>query len=79
MSFLNMVCLTVVLAFSFLRRKTDFYTGAQRGQAETLLVEKSRRHEKLAMVKIEEENKGGSQEKGEWGDYLWYSGAKDLN
>lgn len=43
--------------FSFLRRKTDFYTGAQRGQAETLLVEKSRRHEKLAMVKIEEENK----------------------
>jgi len=41
--------------FSFLRRKTDFYTGAKPGEAARLINEKSAAHEKIALSKINEE------------------------
>lgn len=41
--------------FSFLRRKTDFYTGAKPGEASQLVIEKSAEQEKVALSKINEE------------------------
>jgi len=41
--------------FSFLRRKTDFYTGAKPGEAGRLVTEKSAAQEKIALSKVNEE------------------------
>jgi len=41
--------------FSFLRRKTDFYTGAKPGEAGRLVTEKSAVQEKIALSKVNEE------------------------
>jgi len=43
--------------FSFLRRKTDFYTGAKPGEARKLILEKSKVHEDLALKSAEEVKK----------------------
>jgi len=48
--------------FSFLRRKTDFYTGAQPGEAARLVAEKSAAHEKIALSKINEEKERRDRE-----------------
>ena len=40
--------------FSFLRRKTDFFTGAARGSAEGIILKKFREHEAIAMKNIKE-------------------------
>lgn len=48
--------------FSFLRRKTDFYTGAKPGEAASLVAEKSAVHEKIAMSKINEEKERRERE-----------------
>ena len=37
--------------FSFLARKTDFYTGGGKGKAETILMEKFKKYEKQALDK----------------------------
>lgn len=37
--------------FSFLARKTDFYTGGEKGQAQRILLEKFKRHEENALEK----------------------------
>ncbi len=37
--------------FSFLARKTDFYTGGGKGKAETILMEKFKKYEKQALEK----------------------------
>lgn len=41
--------------FSFLRRKTDFYTGAKPGEAGRLVTEKSAAQEKIALSKVNED------------------------
>lgn len=41
--------------FSFLARKTDFYTGGGKGKAETTLLEKFKKYEKLALDKHNKE------------------------
>jgi len=48
--------------FSFLRRKTDFYTGAKPGEAARLVADKSAQHEKIAMSKINEEKERREKE-----------------
>jgi len=48
--------------FSFLRRKTDFYTGAKPGEAARLIAEKSAAHEKLSLTKINEEKERREKE-----------------
>ncbi|XP_060601117.1 nuclear migration protein nudC-like isoform X2 [Ruditapes philippinarum] len=37
--------------FSFLARKTDFYTGGQKGESEKMILSKFRKHEKVALEK----------------------------
>jgi len=41
--------------FNFLARKTDFYVGGPKGQAEKMLLEKFRKYEKIAMDKHQKE------------------------
>jgi len=41
--------------FSFLARKTDFYHGGPKGQAQATLLEKFKKYEKIALVKHEKE------------------------
>lgn len=41
--------------FSFLARKTDFYHGGPKGQAQATLLEKFKKYEKLALVKHQKE------------------------
>lgn len=41
--------------FSFLSRKTDFYSGGNKGQPEKLILENFRRHQKIAETKIAKE------------------------
>lgn len=48
--------------FSFLRRKTDFYTGAKPGEAGRLVAEKSATHEKIALSKITEDKERKERE-----------------
>jgi len=48
--------------FSFLRRKTDFYTGAKPGEAARLVAEKSAGQEKIALSKINEEKERRERE-----------------
>ena len=43
--------------FSFLCRKTDFYTGGNPGQAETMLMEKLRKHQEIALKVKNEKDK----------------------
>lgn len=37
--------------FSFLARKTDFYTGGEKGKAQRLILEKFKKHEEIALEK----------------------------
>lgn len=48
--------------FSFLRRKTDFYTGAKPGEAARLVAEKSAAQEKIALSRITEEKERKERE-----------------
>ncbi|XP_046848801.1 nuclear migration protein nudC-like [Xenia sp. Carnegie-2017] len=48
--------------FGFLGRKTDFFTGANRGQAEKIILDKFKEHEKKA-VKAKEKEKREQEEK----------------
>lgn len=41
--------------FSFLARKTDFYVGGPKGQAEKMLLEKFKKHEKVAIERNKKE------------------------
>jgi hypothetical protein len=41
--------------FSFLARKTDFYHGGPKGQAQTILLEKFKKYEQLALEKHKKE------------------------
>jgi hypothetical protein len=41
--------------FNFLARKTDFYVGGPKGQAEKMLLEKFRKYERIAMDKHQKE------------------------
>eukprot|EP00794_Sanderia_malayensis_P000285 gene285-911_t len=43
--------------FSFLRRKTDFFTGAEKGSAEKLVMKILKDHESIALRKRKEEDK----------------------
>ncbi|KAL4233266.1 hypothetical protein ACF0H5_007950 [Mactra antiquata] len=40
--------------FSFLARKTDFYTGGKKGEAEKMILERFRKYEKVALQKQEQ-------------------------
>merc|ERR1712202_86246 len=37
--------------FGFLRKKTDFFTGGRRNEAESMVLDKFRKHQKLAKEK----------------------------
>lgn len=41
--------------FSFLARKTDFYTGGPKGEAFNIMTEKFKKHEKVAVSRFEKE------------------------
>jgi uncharacterized iron-regulated protein len=41
--------------FSFLARKTDFYTGGPKGQALSMIMEKFKKYEQVAMDRFERE------------------------
>jgi hypothetical protein len=42
--------------FSFLARKTDFYTGGSKGQALNMVMEKFKKHESVALERYEKES-----------------------